>query len=136
VAYSLDIESKIKEILSSVEVSKVEVEGPSICIYIKNPANLSNEEVAELAKTLKKRIVVRSDASARLSKKDAEKAILSLAPDLVEHIHFEDAGDVYVYLSRAVPERGFQEACEGDLLVDRLARHNRDGRAQHDEATV
>ncbi|KUO87349.1 MAG: mRNA 3'-end processing factor [Thermoproteus sp. JCHS_4] len=107
-AYSLDIESKIKEILSSVEVSKVEVEGPSICIYIKNPANLSNEEVAELAKTLKKRIVVRSDASARLSKKDAEKAILSLAPDLVEHIHFEDAGDVYVYLSRAVPERDFK----------------------------
>ncbi|MEZ0248430.1 MAG: beta-CASP ribonuclease aCPSF1 [Thermoproteus sp.] len=108
-AYSLDLESKIKEILSSVEVSKIEVEGPSICIYVKNPANLSVEEVAELAKTLKKRIVVRSDASVRLPKKEAEKTIKSLASDLIESMYFEDIGDVYVYLSRAVPERDFKK---------------------------
>lgn len=106
-AYSL--ESKIREILSSVEVSKVEVEGPSICVYVKNPANLSGEEVAELAKTLKKRIIVRGDPSVRLSKKEAEKVISSLASDLVERVYFEDVGDVYVYLSKAVPEKDFKK---------------------------
>lgn len=106
-AYSL--EPKIREILSSVEVSKVEVEGPSICVYVKNPANLSSEEVAELAKTLKKRIIVRGDPSVRLSKKEAEKMILSLTSDLVEKVYFEDVGDVYVYLSKAVPEKDFKK---------------------------
>lgn len=107
-AVSLDLESKIKELLSSVEVSKVEIEGPSICVYIKNPANLSPEEVAEVARTLKKRIIVRSDPSARLPKREAEKAILSLAGDLVESVEFEDVGDVYIYLSKAIPERDFK----------------------------
>ncbi|CCC82537.1 beta-CASP ribonuclease aCPSF1 [Thermoproteus tenax] len=107
-AVSLDLESKIKELLSSVEVSKVEIEGPSICVYIRNPANLSPEEVAEVARTLKKRIIVRSDPSARLPKREAEKAILSLAGDLVESVEFEDVGDVYIYLSKAIPERDFK----------------------------
>ncbi|MBP1449887.1 MAG: beta-CASP ribonuclease aCPSF1 [Thermoproteus sp.] len=107
-ALSIELESKIKGVLSGVEVAKVEIEGPSICIYIKNPAKLSGDQVAELAKTLKKRIVIRGDPSARLPEKEAEKEIKSLMPDLVESVRFEKNGDVYIYLSKAIPEKEFK----------------------------
>lgn len=107
-ALSIELESKIKGVLSGVEVAKVEIEGPSICVYIKNPADLSGDQVAELAKTLKKRIVIRGDPSVRLPEKEAEKEIKSLMPDLIESVRFEKNGDVYIYLSKAIPEREFK----------------------------
>lgn len=106
-ALSLELKSKIKELLPGVEISEVEIEGPSICVYVKNPGELSGEQVAELAKTLKKRIIIRGDPSVRRPEKEAEKEIKSLIQD-VEDIRFEKNGDVYIYLSKAIPEREFK----------------------------
>ncbi|MCK4845435.1 MAG: beta-CASP ribonuclease aCPSF1, partial [Candidatus Heimdallarchaeota archaeon] len=52
------------------EITQIEFEGPEVAIYSKNPRVLVNDEsiVKELAKQLRKRIVIRSDPSVRLPK--------------------------------------------------------------------
>jgi KH/beta-lactamase-domain protein len=65
-----------------IQVSRIEFEGPEIAIYIKNPKVLAEHpEVAkEIAKKLKKRIVIRTDPSVRKSEKETIEVIKSLVP--------------------------------------------------------
>jgi len=96
----------IREILKYLEgadISSIEFEGPEIAVYIRNPKFiLENEEkIKELAKLLKKRVVVRTDPRVRKSKEATIQYILSLAPSDVtvdpRDIQFDDViGEVRV----------------------------------------
>jgi len=47
VAY-LEVESRVKSILSGVEVAKVGFEGPNLCIYVKRPLDKAFDLVGEV----------------------------------------------------------------------------------------
>lgn len=131
----LDIENRVKSILSGVEVTKVVFEGPNLCIYVKKPSDDVLDLVGEVAKTFKKRVVVRADPASRLSEKKALQVIKEQLAE-VEDVVFEDSGDVYIYLARPLREKeiraaarsifvktGWRAVIEGGFLGDRLPAH-------------
>ena len=77
------IVTEIYKNLADAEITKIEFEGPEIAIYVKNPKWIleGEEKVKELAKQLRKRIVVRSDPKARATKEFTIKYILENAPE-------------------------------------------------------
>ncbi|MGC9071723.1 MAG: beta-CASP ribonuclease aCPSF1 [Acidilobus sp.] len=77
------IVTEIYRNLGDAEITKIEFEGPEIAIYVKNPKWIleGEEKVKELAKQLRKRIVVRSDPKARATKESTIKYILENAPE-------------------------------------------------------
>ena len=77
------ISKAIKEMLPpEAQLTKVDFEGPEIAIYVKNPQFIVNGEriIKQIAKTIKKRIVVRTDVQVRAEKPIAIKKILELVP--------------------------------------------------------
>ncbi|MHA1231056.1 MAG: beta-CASP ribonuclease aCPSF1 [Candidatus Helarchaeota archaeon] len=79
-----DIADEIrKSIPKEVQLTKIEFEGPEIAIYSKNPRILldSKEIVKDLAKKIRKRIVIRSDPSVRLEEDEAERIIREICPE-------------------------------------------------------
>ncbi len=76
----------VSEILSRIpreaQLTRVEFEGPVIAIYVKNVKFIIENEnvIRSLAKTLRKRIVVRVDESARMPEREAKEVILQLLP--------------------------------------------------------
>ncbi len=83
------------------EVTRIEYEGPEIAVYIKNPKILvEHPEIAkEIAKKLKKRIVIRTDPAARRDKKETKEIIMQLVPEEagIEEIRFDDVlGEVII----------------------------------------
>ncbi len=85
---------------ASAEVSKIEFEGPEIAIYARNPSTFGEQSaVKELAKQLRKRIVVRSDPSVRFPPEKAEEEIRRIVPEEAEitGITFNDTiGEVII----------------------------------------
>nr|MDO8098042.1 beta-CASP ribonuclease aCPSF1 [Candidatus Njordarchaeota archaeon] len=82
-------------------VSNVEFEGPEIAVYSKNPKVLLDDGgfVKELAKKLRKRIVLRFDPNVRINKEEAEKKIREIIPTEAEitRIYFDDnVGEVVI----------------------------------------
>ncbi len=77
------IVTEIYKNLGDAEITKIEFEGPEIAIYVRNPKWIleGEEKVKELAKQLRKRIVVRSDPKARATKEFTIKYILENAPE-------------------------------------------------------
>ena len=59
-----------EELPANSEITQIEFEGPEVAVYSKNPRVLVDDEtiVKELAKKIRKRIVIRSDPSVRLQK--------------------------------------------------------------------
>jgi KH/beta-lactamase-domain protein len=59
-----------KELPEKSEISRIEFEGPEVAVYSRNPKVLVDDEtiIKELAKKLRKRIVIRSDPDVRLPK--------------------------------------------------------------------
>jgi len=59
------------------EVTRIEFEGPTLAVYTKKPEVLIEQSyvVAEIVNLIRKRIVVRSDPSVRLTEKETEKLI-------------------------------------------------------------
>ncbi|MEM4081828.1 MAG: beta-CASP ribonuclease aCPSF1 [Pyrobaculum sp.] len=123
----LDIEYRVKSILSGVEVTKVNFEGPSLCIYVKRPSEEVLDLVGEVAKTFKKRVVVRADPTSRLSREKTRELIKEYLPDV--DIYFEENGDVYIYTTKPLREKeiktiarsifiktGWRVVIEGGLL--------------------
>ncbi|MEM4965101.1 MAG: MBL fold metallo-hydrolase, partial [Pyrobaculum sp.] len=123
----LDIEYRVKSILSGVEVTKVNFEGPSLCIYVKRPSEEVLDLVGEVAKTFKKRVVVRADPTSRLSREKTRELIKEYLPDV--DIYFEENGDVYIYTAKPLREKeiktiarsifiktGWRVVIEGGLL--------------------
>ncbi len=90
-----EINEKIKEILpASCEVTKVEMEGPEVVIYTKNPKAFFGAEnwVSKTAFELKKRVNIRTDKSMLMGVEQAKKLILEMIPKEAEvkDIYFEE----------------------------------------------
>ncbi len=113
-----DIQKKIVNALSSYIGSvRVDFEGPFIVVYIDNYKKYYSEGcdrlIKQLAKELKKHIVVRSDPRTRMSKSEALRKIKeiiesSIGKDAIDSVHFDEhSGDVLIYLKR--PHRGIKK---------------------------
>ncbi|RLF16904.1 MAG: beta-CASP ribonuclease aCPSF1 [Thermoprotei archaeon] len=98
-----------REILSNIpleaRITRIDFEGPQIVVYTGNPAAVYEEEdvIRKIAKTIKKRIVIRADPSVRMDKKKAEEIIRKLIPEEAEihRIIFDDVtGEVIIKAKR------------------------------------
>ncbi|MEM3593806.1 MAG: beta-CASP ribonuclease aCPSF1 [Candidatus Jordarchaeaceae archaeon] len=93
--------SILQGIPKEANVTDVEFEGPEIAIYLKNPKILvdDNELVKELAKRIRKRIVIRSDPSVRIPPAEAAEKIREIVNKEAEvtNITFdENVGEVII----------------------------------------
>jgi len=74
----LDISQTILDhVPKEAEVTRIEFEGPTLAVYTKKPEVLIEQShiVAEIVNLIRKRIVIRSDPSVRLTEKETEKTI-------------------------------------------------------------
>lgn len=90
-----DINETLKKIVpDSCGITKVEMEGPEVIIYTKNPGAFFSTEnlVSKIAFELKKRVNIRTDKSLLSNPEQAKKIILELIPaDAdVKEIYFEE----------------------------------------------
>jgi KH/beta-lactamase-domain protein len=90
-----DINEIIKKIVpDSCGVTKVEMEGPEVVIYTRNPAGFFGTEnlVSKIAFELKKRVNIRTDKSLLSNPEQAKKKIIELIPKEAEvkDIYFEE----------------------------------------------
>ena len=76
----------LKHIPKEAEISRIEFEGPNIAVYTKRPEILieQNYIISDIVNALHKRIVIRSDPSARLSEKESLKEIQGIIPKEAE----------------------------------------------------
>jgi len=76
------IRQAVKEnIPESALVTKVDFEGSEIVLYSKNPRALTNgSSIKDLAKVIRKRVVVRPDPSALTGEEEAEKKVEEIVP--------------------------------------------------------
>jgi KH/beta-lactamase-domain protein len=67
----------LEHVPKEAEVTRIEFEGPILAVYTKKPEVLIEQShvVAEIVSIIRKRIVVRSDPSVRLSEKETEKMV-------------------------------------------------------------
>jgi len=88
----------MQNIPPEIGLTRIEFEGPRLAIYTKLPEKLLEQSyiVAEIAGSIKKRIVVRSDPSVRTSETEAERAIKEVLP--------EKAGLVQTYFDPTLGE--------------------------------
>ncbi|NPB01268.1 MAG: beta-CASP ribonuclease aCPSF1 [Crenarchaeota archaeon] len=108
-----DIQKKIIDTLSPhVKVVSIDFEGPSIVVLIDDSRKFYTEGcdklIKQLAKDLKKHLIIRCDPRGRLRKSEAEKKIHEIlrnivGEDIVDSIYFDELlGDVYIYLKRPI----------------------------------
>lgn len=73
---------EIYRVLGGADISSIEFEGPEIAVYVKNPRYLLEieDKIKELAKTIRKRVVVRTDPKSRRPKEDTKRYIIEHAP--------------------------------------------------------
>ena len=66
----------LEHIPKEAEVTRIEFEGPALAVYTRKPEMLIEQSyiIADIVNLIRKRIVVRSDPSARLGEKEVEKA--------------------------------------------------------------
>ncbi len=107
-------------ILDNTEVTNVEFEGPEIAIYTKNINSLISEPnfISQLAKKLRKRVVIRPDVSIRSGKKDVEQIVSQIVSSSVDisTIEFDDAlGEVIVEVDH--PEKLKGEGIDSVELI-------------------
>ena len=91
----------LKTIPPSAQVTRLEFEGSEIAVYVKNPEFLLEQSgiLSQIAKTIKKRIVLRTDPSIRKKPQEVKEYILSIAPPEaeVEGIEFDHVlGEVVI----------------------------------------
>ena len=90
-----DIKKTITERLpEKVQLAKIEFEGPQVVIYTKNPEVITDngDLVRNLAKDLRKRMVIRSDKSVLMETEEAINTIMDIVPDdaHITNITFDD----------------------------------------------
>jgi len=90
-----DINELLKKIVpDSCGITKVEMEGPEVIIYTRNPAAFFSTEnlVSKIAFELKKRVNIRTDKTLLSNPEQAKKIILELIPAEAEvkEIYFEE----------------------------------------------
>jgi hypothetical protein len=79
-----EIRKAVKEHTPSTSlITKVDFEGPEVVLYSKNPAILATngEIVKDLARIIRKRIIVRPDASVLLNPEETVKKIKEIVPE-------------------------------------------------------
>ncbi len=101
---------RIKEIIyniipDSVDITKIEFEGPEVSIYSKDISILaeSDELITNIARTIRKRVVVRPDESIRKSSSDVKKIINDILKDEVNigDIDFDySLGNVIIHVDK------------------------------------
>jgi hypothetical protein len=118
------IVTEIYKNLGDAEITKIEFEGPEIAIYVKNPRWIleGEEKVKELAKQLRKRIVVRSDPKARATKEFTLRYIIENAPEDVaidpSDIQFDEVlGEVRVLTDKPGKLIGKGKAFRNQVLA-------------------
>lgn len=96
--------------LKEADISQIEFEGPEIAVYVRKPEYILKHEsvISDLAKKLRKRIVLRTDKDARKSRETTIKYILDLLPPEAgvqpSDIEFDDVlGEVRILVPH--PER-------------------------------
>ncbi len=116
---------EITRFLEGADISNIEFEGPEIAVYVRNPKFiLENEEkIKELAKLLRKRVVVRTDPRVRKSKEATIEYILSHVPSDVsvspEDIQFDDIlGEVRVLADKPGKLMGKGAALRYQVLAE------------------
>ena len=91
-----DLRRSLDELLPpDAKISGIDFEGPFLVLYSKTPDMLleSGGTIKNLAKQLRKRIVIRSDVKVRLPEEEAEKLIREIVPADAEISSMEfDAG--------------------------------------------
>jgi len=85
----------------NAQITRLEFEGPEIAIYVRNPQFLLEQSgiISLLAKTIKKRVVIRTDPSIRRLKDEVKEIVKNILPgDVgVEDILFDDVlGEVII----------------------------------------
>ena len=72
----------LQSLPQEASLTKIEYEGPCIALYSKNPSYLlqNNQLVLNMVNTIKKRIVIRTDESIRLSQDESTKLIADTIP--------------------------------------------------------
>lgn len=85
----------LAQLPASAHVTSVDIEGPEVAIYTKNPKSFFENEdyVKKVAFELKKRVNIRSDKSLLIEQEKAEKIIRELIPEEAEikEIYFNPA---------------------------------------------
>ncbi len=77
---------EIYKTLGSADIKTVEFEGPEIAVYVKKPQAILEleDKIKSLAKTIRKRIVIRSDPETRMPQDAARNFLLQIAPPEAE----------------------------------------------------
>jgi len=76
----------LEKVPKEAEITRIEFEGTALAIYTKKPEILIEQSyvVADIVNLIRKRIVVRSDPSVRLTEKDAERTMRDIVPPNAE----------------------------------------------------
>jgi KH/beta-lactamase-domain protein len=95
----------LQKVPSEIGITRIEFEGPRLAIYTQHPEILVEKShiVAEIAGIIKKRIVIRSDPSVRISELEAEriiKQILEGEPGLVQSYFDPTLGEVVLEVEK------------------------------------
>src|SRR3989344_2054464 len=103
---NMDYLKEVKEAINSVvpkeaEISGVELEGPEVAIYTRNPKIFHDNEdfVKNIAFQLKKKVNIRADKSLQLDQKEAKEKILKIVPEdaqISEILFNESFGEVVI----------------------------------------
>ncbi len=110
---TVDFETKLeKQILQSIpqeaQITHAKFEGTNIALYTKNPEFSLTEltlHLSALSKSLKKRFIIRTDLSIRLTENDTRTAITKILPkDIVPTVIFCDEATGEVVLEVNNPE--------------------------------
>jgi len=84
----------VQRLPKRVQVAKVEFEGPEVVIYTKNPEIITEngDLIRDLAKDLRKRIIIRSDRSVLMEPEKAIRIIHEIVPDdaKITNIYFDE----------------------------------------------
>ncbi|MEM2214237.1 MAG: beta-CASP ribonuclease aCPSF1 [Candidatus Nezhaarchaeales archaeon] len=120
-------EGILKSIPAEAGVTKIEFEGPEIAVYVKNPSVLlsSGDIVKAVAKTLRKRIVLRPDPEVRKDKEEAKKLVYELVPPEagISNVYFDNVmGEMIIEAKKPGLVIGKNSSLLKQLLVSTLWR--------------
>ena len=87
------------------QITKIEFEGPEIAIYVKNVEAVikSTDIIKKIAKTIKKRVVIRTDPAVRKSEEETKEIITRLIPKEadIKSLEFDHTlGEIIIKTSR------------------------------------
>ena len=104
-------------------ITRIEFEGPEIAVYTKNPHTIIERQdlIRDLAKKLKKRLVIRTDPSIRRSKKETIELIKQIVPPDagIKSIEFDDVlGEVIIKAKKVGLVYGRNKAIYNRILVE------------------